>query len=128
MVSEFTLKWGLHTLNVAYNREASKDVEALFRQALTDLSDEAFKAGVAAVVKTERFFPSPAVVLEAARAWMSDQQREVFTPLPPADYRREETTRGMDVFKRELKNHGIDVDELVAHHSWRTARIPGEEG
>lgn len=137
MLSEIAFRKGMHTLHVAYNREPSEDIRDLYFQALRDLTDPSFLAAVASVVKTERFFPSPAVVLEHGKAAESEARSEV-PALPPIDWRRDNASRGMDVFKRELRAHGIDVEELVEHHSWPrkpeprhsvvVEREPGQEG
>lgn len=128
---------GMHSLHVAYNRQPTQDIRDLYREALRELTDRAFLTAVAETIKSERFFPSPAVLLEHGRAALPGPSP--FPALPPAQERRTETLEGIAIFKRELKAHGVDVDELVKEHSWpgrkstihgraeTVGRIPGED-
>lgn len=105
------------------------------------MTDEAFRAAVGEVLRSERFFPSPAVILDAAKAWESRSRATPPDSWRALPERRVTALEGMDVFKRELKEHGIDVDELTEKFSWKAPtlveksipsraiyeRVPGED-
>lgn len=111
MISELTLRWGMHSLNVAFNREPSHDTATLYKAALEDLTDETFRAAVRDVIREERFFPPPAVIRDYAERIAASN----VLLLPPARSEeqkatdREATRRGLEIVRAALKERGIDL-------------------
>lgn len=68
------------------------------------------------MIRTERFFPPPSVILDAA--YNAAAAPPTFPALPPVAERRVQAREGIEIFKAELKKHGIDVDELTEKFSW----------
>lgn len=70
--------------------------------ALEDLTDESFQAAVREVIREERFFPPPSVLLDRARS-----HAPRFAMLPPArdagqiERDREEAKRGVELIRQE---------------------------
>ena len=79
MIDRATFAAGMHRLCLAFNREPSEDLVVVYHEALGEqLSPARWEAAVHAVLTHERFFPSPAVLLD----WAPDAP--AWESLPPA--------------------------------------------
>ena len=75
-----TFKKGMMLLSQAYQRDANKDMFTAYWLVLSDMSDESFMNAVERAVKTERFWPTPAVLRDHAAGGVSwDDGTEVIT-------------------------------------------------
>lgn len=109
----------------------------MYRRELNVLSDELWLGTVRVAIQRERWLPPVATLLEYAKelheAPYAGSAGLLGVDCRTREEKRQDAIEGMDVFKRELRKRGVNVDELESRFSWpgakrSAAREPGQEG
>jgi len=133
MTDEAWIK-GMAELQCLPVQDDSKERKAIrgtvYRRELDALSDALWLGVVRLAIQRCRWLPPVSTLLEFASEVyespmlgaprLSEDTRTV-------EQKRGDAKAGFEIFKRELRKQGMDVDELVDKFSWK-GRDPGQEG